>query len=151
MLKYDSCYHMGRVGTPSISFNRFKAMSDALKSTGRNILLNLCNWGEDLVHTVSSKHIVHVLAIGDSLQLIMLSGECPFPTRGVSQVTYTIPSRAQTICVLATAWRPAMSTASHQAHTVQFSSFSTKSLHTRIAVSLVAGAISTCLRLAKVA
>ena len=53
MLKYDSCYHMGRVGTPSVSFNRFKVMSDALKATGRNILLNLCNWGEDLVHTVS--------------------------------------------------------------------------------------------------
>lgn len=27
-------------------------MSDALKATGKNILLNLCNWGEDLVHTV---------------------------------------------------------------------------------------------------
>jgi alpha-galactosidase len=53
MLKYDSCYHMGRVGTPSVSFNRFKTMSDALKATGKNILLNLCNWGEDLVHTVS--------------------------------------------------------------------------------------------------
>jgi alpha-galactosidase len=53
MLKYDSCYHMGRVGTPSASFNRFKAMSDALGETGKNILLNLCNWGEDLVHTVS--------------------------------------------------------------------------------------------------
>ncbi|PVH99353.1 glycoside hydrolase family 27 protein [Periconia macrospinosa] len=51
MLKYDSCYHMGRVGTPTVSFNRFKAMSDALQATGRNILLNLCNWGEDLVHT----------------------------------------------------------------------------------------------------
>jgi alpha-galactosidase len=55
MLKYDSCYHMGRVGTPSVSFNRFKVMSDALKATGKNILLNLCNWGEDLVHTVSTK------------------------------------------------------------------------------------------------
>ena len=52
MLKYDSCYHMGRIGTPQISFNRFKVMSDALKATGRNILLNLCNWGEDSVHTV---------------------------------------------------------------------------------------------------
>lgn len=51
MLKYDSCYHMGRVGTPTASFNRFKAMADALKATGRNILFNLCNWGEDLVHT----------------------------------------------------------------------------------------------------
>ncbi|KAL8315853.1 hypothetical protein RB597_007599 [Gaeumannomyces tritici] len=51
MLKYDSCYHMGRIGTPQISFNRFKVMSDALRATGRNVLLNLCNWGEDLVHT----------------------------------------------------------------------------------------------------
>jgi alpha-galactosidase len=46
MLKYDSCYHLGRVGTPSVSFNRFKTMS-------KNVLFNLCNWGEDLVHTVS--------------------------------------------------------------------------------------------------
>ncbi|KAF9697352.1 hypothetical protein EKO04_004872 [Ascochyta lentis] len=51
MLKYDSCYHMGRIGPPQISFNRFKVMSDALRATGRNILLNLCNWGEDQVHT----------------------------------------------------------------------------------------------------
>ncbi|KAI1846586.1 hypothetical protein JX265_009110 [Neoarthrinium moseri] len=50
-LKYDSCYHMGRIGTPQISFNRFKTMSDALNATGRPILLNLCNWGEDYVHT----------------------------------------------------------------------------------------------------
>lgn len=56
MLKYDSCYHMGRIGTPQISFNRFKVMADALKSTGRNILFNLCNWGEDQVHTVSRDH-----------------------------------------------------------------------------------------------
>lgn len=68
MLKYDSCYHMGRVGTPKISFDRFKAMGDALKATGRNILYNLCNWGEDLVHTVSrhpfSQHtFVHLLML----------------------------------------------------------------------------------------
>lgn len=44
---------MGRIGTPQISFNRFKAMSDALVATGRPVLLNLCNWGEDYVHTVS--------------------------------------------------------------------------------------------------
>lgn len=56
MLKYDSCYHMGRIGTPQISFNRFKVMADALKATGRNILFNLCNWGEDQVHTVSNHH-----------------------------------------------------------------------------------------------
>jgi alpha-galactosidase len=52
-LKYDSCYHMGRIGTPQISFNRFKAMSDALIATGQSILFNVCNWGEDFVHTVS--------------------------------------------------------------------------------------------------
>lgn len=51
-LKYDNCYHMGRMGTPEISFNRFKVMADALRETGRNIALSLCNWGEDYVHTV---------------------------------------------------------------------------------------------------
>ncbi|TEA16702.1 Alpha-galactosidase [Colletotrichum sidae] len=50
-LKYDNCYHMGRMGTPEISFNRFKVMADALNATGRPIALNLCNWGEDYVHT----------------------------------------------------------------------------------------------------
>lgn len=52
-LKYDNCYHMGRMGTPQISFNRFKVMADALKATGKEIALSLCNWGEDYVHTVS--------------------------------------------------------------------------------------------------
>jgi len=65
MLKYDSCYHMGRVGTPSVSFNRFKVMSDALRSTGRNILLNLCNWGEDLVHTVSTMRYLSATTFKD--------------------------------------------------------------------------------------
>ena len=50
-LKYDNCYHMGRFGTPEISFNRFKVMADALNNTGRNILYSLCNWGEDYAHT----------------------------------------------------------------------------------------------------
>ncbi|EFQ33731.1 melibiase [Colletotrichum graminicola] len=50
-LKYDNCYHMGRMGTPKISFDRFKVMADALNATGRPIALNLCNWGEDYVHT----------------------------------------------------------------------------------------------------
>lgn len=52
-LKYDNCYHMGRFGTPQISFNRFNAMAEAIKKTGRSILYSLCNWGEDYVHTVS--------------------------------------------------------------------------------------------------
>lgn len=64
-LKYDNCFHMGRMGTPEISFNRFKAMSDALKASGRDIALNLCNWGEDYVHTVSS--VYSVFALGPSV------------------------------------------------------------------------------------
>ncbi|OTA04865.1 GH27 alpha-galactosidase [Trichoderma parareesei] len=50
-LKYDNCYHMGRFGTPLISFDRFNAMAKALKKTGRAILYSLCSWGEDYVHT----------------------------------------------------------------------------------------------------
>jgi hypothetical protein len=53
-LKYDNCYHMGRFGTPIVSFNRFNEMAKALKATGRSILYSLCSWGEDYVHTVSS-------------------------------------------------------------------------------------------------
>jgi len=52
-LKYDNCYHMGRFGTPLISFNRYKVMWDALNATGRPMLYSLCNWGEDYSHTVS--------------------------------------------------------------------------------------------------
>ncbi|KAM0709109.1 hypothetical protein Q7P35_003145 [Cladosporium inversicolor] len=50
-LKYDNCYHMGRFGTPIVSFNRFNEMAKALKATGRSILYSLCSWGEDYVHT----------------------------------------------------------------------------------------------------
>ncbi|KAL3417557.1 glycoside hydrolase family 27 protein [Phlyctema vagabunda] len=50
-LKYDNCYHMGRFGTPLVTFNRYKVMWDALNSTGRPILYSLCNWGEDYSHT----------------------------------------------------------------------------------------------------
>ncbi|KAM0253863.1 hypothetical protein ACHAQJ_007147 [Trichoderma viride] len=50
-LKYDNCYHMGRFGTPLISFNRFNEMAKAIKKTGRSILYSLCSWGEDYVHT----------------------------------------------------------------------------------------------------
>jgi hypothetical protein len=52
-LKYDNCYHMGRFGTPQISYNRYDVMWKALNATGRPILYSLCNWGEDYVHTVS--------------------------------------------------------------------------------------------------
>ncbi|KAH0282578.1 hypothetical protein KCU62_g9634, partial [Aureobasidium sp. EXF-3399] len=47
----DNCYHMGRMGTPLISFNRYNEMAKALKETGRSILYSLCSWEEDFVHT----------------------------------------------------------------------------------------------------
>ncbi|KAE9381946.1 glycoside hydrolase family 27 protein [Stipitochalara longipes BDJ] len=50
-LKYDNCYHMGRFGTPQISYNRYDVMWKALNATGRPILYSLCSWGEDYVHT----------------------------------------------------------------------------------------------------
>ena len=50
-LKYDNCFHMGRFGTPKISFDRYNAMAEALKATGRSIFYSLCSWGEDYVHT----------------------------------------------------------------------------------------------------
>lgn len=53
-LKYDNCYHMGRFGTPKLSFDRYKVMWDAINSTGRPMLYSLCNWGEDYSHTVST-------------------------------------------------------------------------------------------------
>ena len=50
-LKYDNCFHMGRFGTPKITFDRYNVMAKALNATGRPILYSLCNWGEDYVHT----------------------------------------------------------------------------------------------------
>jgi hypothetical protein len=50
--KYDNCYNLGQSGTALISFNRYKAMGDALNATGRPILYSLCSWGEDQVHSV---------------------------------------------------------------------------------------------------
>jgi alpha-galactosidase len=50
-LKYDNCYHMGRFGTPKITYDRYDTMAKALNATGRPILYSLCNWGEDYVHT----------------------------------------------------------------------------------------------------
>lgn len=60
-LKYDNCYHMGRFGTPLVSFNRFNAMAEAIKKTGRSILYSLCSWGEDYVHTVSQSRTISPL------------------------------------------------------------------------------------------
>jgi alpha-galactosidase len=50
-LKYDNCFHLGRWGTPQLSFNRYKVMWDAIKATKKSILFSLCSWGEDYVHT----------------------------------------------------------------------------------------------------
>lgn len=53
-LKYDNCYHMGRFGTPKLSFDRYDIMYKALNATGRPMLYSLCSWGEDYAHTVST-------------------------------------------------------------------------------------------------
>lgn len=46
-LKYDNCYNEGQSGTPLVTFNRYKTMTNALNATGRPILYSMCNWGED--------------------------------------------------------------------------------------------------------
>jgi alpha-galactosidase len=53
-LKYDNCYNAGQYGTPHISYNRYKKMSDALLATGREIFYSLCSWGEDGVENWAS-------------------------------------------------------------------------------------------------
>ncbi|MGI5236937.1 NPCBM/NEW2 domain-containing protein [Dactylosporangium sp. CA-139066] len=42
LLKYDNCNNQGRP-----AYDRYKAMGDALKATGRQIVYSLCNWGDD--------------------------------------------------------------------------------------------------------
>lgn len=42
LLKYDYC---GAPGDQQSAFNRYKAMGDALKASGRNILFYMCEWG----------------------------------------------------------------------------------------------------------
>lgn len=46
-LKYDNCYNEGQSGNPLITYDRYKKMTDALNSTGRQIFYSMCNWGED--------------------------------------------------------------------------------------------------------
>ena len=41
-LKYDNCYAAGRPAT-----ERYEAMAEALRATGRPIVLSLCEWGEN--------------------------------------------------------------------------------------------------------
>jgi len=46
-LKYDNCFNQGQSGTPKLSFDRYKVMSDALNATGRDMVYAMCNWGND--------------------------------------------------------------------------------------------------------
>jgi len=46
-LKYDNCFNQGQSGTPKLSFDRYKVMSDALNATGREMVYAMCNWGND--------------------------------------------------------------------------------------------------------
>ena len=92
--KYDNCYHMGRMGTAQISFNRYKVMWDALNATGHPILYSLCSWGEDFVHTVSITKfllIQYPAALADSY----ISGGCQLRTRGEYLEISTILSLAR--------------------------------------------------------
>ncbi len=81
-LKYDNCYHMGRMGTPLISFNRYNEMWKAINATGRPILYSLCSWGEDYPHTVCQTFPTFNL---DSILICYLqhSGVCPLQIPGV--------------------------------------------------------------------
>jgi hypothetical protein len=134
-LKYDNCYHMGRFGTPIVSFNRFNEMAKALKATGRSILYSLCSWGEDYVHTVSSSCRRPTYLVYTNWS----SGDHRSPIHGVSLETSTTPSPDQ--MTFADAEIPQTLTASLQAHTALFSLSSTRSRRTSIADSLVAGTI----------
>ncbi|KAF2685833.1 glycoside hydrolase family 27 protein [Lentithecium fluviatile CBS 122367] len=46
-IKYDNCFNQGQSGTPKLSFDRYKVMSDALNATGRDMVYAMCNWGND--------------------------------------------------------------------------------------------------------
>ena len=144
-LKYDNCYHMGRFGTPIVSFNRFNEMAKALKATGRSILYSLCSWGEDYVHTVSCscQHPTYLIYTDRS------SGDHRSPIHGVFLETSTTPLPDQMIFVDAEI--PRIPTASLLAHTALFSPSSTRSRLTSIAVCRAAGTTWTCSKLAWVA
>lgn len=67
--KYDNCYNLGRMGTAIQSFNRYKAMADALNATGRPMVYSICNWGEDFVHSVRRACLCHGLYVGSGLEV----------------------------------------------------------------------------------
>jgi hypothetical protein len=84
--KYDNCYNLGQSGTALISYNRYKAMGDALNATGRPMVYSLCSWGEDQVHTVCGicLFVAHISSFILSSSIFVysyvnaeISGECP--------------------------------------------------------------------------
>ena len=91
-IEYDNCYNEGLSGTIELSLARcdtsfsentqfnlpdlsYSAMSNALKSTEKDIVYAICNWGEDspwLWASVSTTLIAPNLTIDSSL------GHCPY-------------------------------------------------------------------------
>lgn len=167
-LKYDNCYHMGRFGTPLVSFNRFNAMAEAIKKTGRSILYSLCSWGEDYVHTVSQSRptlpLTYIRAPmrerrgrgreeknskANSPTQQWVSGEDPLPIHGASRATSTTRLRVPTTC--ARAPMPPTRNASRPARTARCWRLSTRWRRTLIGGCPGGGTTWTCSRLATAA
>jgi alpha-galactosidase len=98
-LKYDNCYHLGRFGTPKMSFDRYNVMAKALNATGRPILYSLCTWGEDYVHTVSFSIDLWTKSHGVYIQT---RDQCPFKSRTLRVVVLTYSQWGMSI---ANSWR----------------------------------------------
>lgn len=168
-LKYDNCYHMGRFGTPLISFNRFNEMAKALKKTGRSILYSLCSWGEDYVHTVSLPPLSWLLSRRIALaeqsknarerekkegerrltSLSHCSGEDPLPIPGAYRATFTTLSPVRMTCVRAQT--PPTQPVLPPARTAPSWPSSTRWLPTSTVACRAGGTTSTCWKLATAA
>jgi hypothetical protein len=147
-LKYDNCYHLGRFGTPLISFQRFNAMAEALKATGKNIFYSLCNWGEDYSYSVSQIISIQQLSFIDADASNQHSGLRPSVTLGAFLETSTIPLPDQMI--YAPAMIPLTRPVLLLALTARFSPSSTELFLISTAVFRAVGMISICLKLAMV-
>jgi hypothetical protein len=145
-LKYDNCYHMGRFGTPLISFQRFNAMAEALKATGKNIFYSLCNWGEDYSYSVSLSCRFETSVFIDTDASKQHSGLRPLVTHGVFSETSTTLLPDQMIYALAMILLTRLVLL--LARTAQFSPSSTESFLISIAAFRADGMISICLKLA---
>jgi hypothetical protein len=98
-LKYDSCYHMGRFGTPLVSFNLFNEMAKARKSTRRSILYSLCSWFEDYVHTVGSCDRLVAEAVGTRRYMKVAAFQSPICRSGFNSLWAVIVAMS---CIFAT-------------------------------------------------